>query len=1166
MSTLASTAGATAAMLSGPPGIRSLPGLPDPDGYTNLATWHLPHDSKVSVTWWKANLPDPKSYDQGEQQQLKRFEGILQQLAILRHTEACMLELAARLKSSLEQGNEAESRSNDGRNDGEEGESQAAPKDEKVDAEEQAFIKIFLSERLLFAVQEDTVLDEVSPESVGNPGKSKSASTKAGNNSKRRKLNEQTVPQPKSGHSLWLFKFAFSDPSHKEAEARSLTLCEDATKTAQSLSLNSARAKDMATEEELQQAEDLLRACALAQLELPHVKIDPRSPTGTVTLGSIRSKPSVTKGITSALQGAFTSWATYRHRGRLRQDAAARHQCYRLVPLKEVLAMVPLQMEFTEGGQDNLSLHRSRPQQLKVVKLNAFLSSVVCQVHLDDSVQIENIRGSVQGSSSVHLGDPLILAPSRTRATLVKLWTPASLEFLKSKRTDLESWLRVKKDLRENLLIEGCLASEEVHRDLRDDRFVLCRLNSEGPEERLILWPQSLCMLYRPGRHEATRAPAKSRPHVGLFRTSEHLLDGLEQVKATIQHLTKPAAQTSENLVPETVGATLPSKTEMHAPEKIAGASTLQPDRLMQPESQQQQRQESPYDQEPEKESRPQEGSPKAQGTASSEDEHNANDADLWGEDGEDEELNALLSAAGGESRASASQADASALLTQLYEGPFSTMHEEGDTFAAPSNQGDRAGGNALEGMDLVTDDDFDFFGGGNAGDLGFGDAIDGAQGTPSHDRMARHVQLSPEPQIDHPKEHVGNDEQPAFSAATGGSLTSNFSSMIDPPSLIECTPSSFTDTSSALGAFAKTPRTPADEQTLIHEMHVAPFSADSSESQPAPHASEVVMKDAEVDLTFDALADLNSRVMRTESIDIGSKYEQGKFAMPLDDVSAEHANGESTQNESKPPIRPGLKKRASLLELLRARHDQDEETSEAGSIDRSASADSEPGETDTDSNYEIWSSQEETTTMISQQEYLEAAISMHKVHPWTVPQLDNVLESPAPLAENDGNSSESEGLTEGDGGYLLRQRLTARRERLAQAVKDRSSSSALISSARSLSAAFACQTVLRTSSPQSMEQASLLVSSRGSVVRIGASAISFWDKMNLGPVGGRKDVVAFVFTETSAAGRQAEILHLLRGWKVRYEVRLVRESRVISLRLQVRSFSDHGVGLVPPS
>lgn len=77
------------------------------------------------------------------------------------------------------------------------------------------------------------------------------------------------------------------------------------------------------------------------------------------------------------------------------------------------------------------------------------------------------------------------------------------------------------------------------------------------------------------------------------------------------------------------------------------------------------------------------------------------------------------------------------------------------------------------------------------------------------------------------------------------------------------------------------------------------------------------------------------------------------------------------------------------------------------------------------------------------------------------------------------------------------------------------------------------------TGSLQRLKPPPLTVAKSNTVVQLLPTALSFWEKLGLGPRSGKKDVTAFVFFESRGQATQTHIINWLKKVSEVYSVRL---------------------------
>lgn len=81
----------------------------------------------------------------------------------------------------------------------------------------------------------------------------------------------------------------------------------------------------------------------------------------------------------------------------------------------------------------------------------------------------------------------------------------------------------------------------------------------------------------------------------------------------------------------------------------------------------------------------------------------------------------------------------------------------------------------------------------------------------------------------------------------------------------------------------------------------------------------------------------------------------------------------------------------------------------------------------------------------------------------------------------------------------------------------------------------------------RSFSRPKVAVGFQGKILKVTSEALPFWQKIRLEPVGGKKDVAAFVVYESTGAGLNACVSRWLANIGREYEVHALRLSPAVS-------------------
>ena len=1020
--------------------VKRLLGWPDQDGLTNIGTWKLPAGVDVRIAYWEVSVEkDDGAGNIGSNDRQRSFDIVTTHLKTMQHAEACLLACAER-----ERPGHGETRVNDPKGKG-------RALDPVPDGD---FAKSFLASRLLFATTAERSL-------IRRAKKRRAADT----------VDQKTT-------SLWLFKVIFNDSSGSVGDTSHFS----AGKAVLEL-VNSQLAQEM-TADEHAHAETFSRSRSAFTLESAFLMVDLASPSGILDISDIGSRPSVSRAFRNSLSSAFVAWI-------LGRQSITEHSGggVSIVPWRQGILLLPAVKE--------------EPPTALAVDLKADLTCKILQVQFLQSPHKRDRQLSPwhfsprEGRQCPQLsrlrspGGPLqiVLAPYGRSAIFHSIWKPKDRAEVSSSISELRSRLC------DVMKASGCWTDKRVRADFEHHRFLVCQVeNVSSAGNSHVLWPWALCFVANDDDDDG-----QVRSHSGLFPPQAY--KGIKQTfsapKYTLAILRGAFREASSELQLRALQAD---------EEARAQAEARATDRIQQMDAHAQGPLETPGQV---ASGVPTETSPKAPGSPgrqvvsdkaspspAREDVSSEGDADLWGE----EEM--------GEASAALAHEDAASAPPQVTAslGALPCPLGTEDEFAGPTMSGvnteHRNNPRAFEGMDFVTDDDFDFFGTGlDIPDIMMDAALEAANESSD---QSQHLNF----EIQMGEEERGKDTLPLSgpvnqsevkSTTDANSLGSGVSSHIEEPSLSGLTPGSRADSSPAFGGtnFCKAPLTPADPPSLP----AAPFADYDLMSETRPEFGILEETKAE-DISFSLLSHVPEQdPPARQYTDIVSKYDGGKFTVPPEQKSS--VSGSSVQPEPADAAkreRSALPLKNSFVSKLELRRLLDDDHSEVGTAEASESEQSMSEESDAGSGDDESGRKDEADDSASEATYLTEAL-----------QLGTNCKSPQSICEK--SLPVSSHLDSADTAQVL---------------------SALV-----LDSSFRCGALCAPDKVHLLEQPQVLVSSLGAVVKLGGSALDFWRKMNLQPVFGPKDVQAYLLTEGEDAEARSEAFASLGEWRDRYQVSL---------------------------
>ncbi len=1151
VATTAAIAAAAAAQVV-PPGVRSVHGLPDPKALTNVGTWHLQPPrvegsdkpdmpNKWQMAWWRVRFPAPAESGSGSRgrgkasetnEDVERLLQVVTLLNILRYAEACLLELAERIQERQRaQADAGETTASLGHGD--------------------EFGEEFLTTRLLWHLSDNEAPSSELLHQRRLAGKSETAARAAtaaasqastsSSRTKRQKLSSipESAGEPGSpgtpGRSLWLLRPSKID-SAGDSEL-SFEVCPQAMQLAQKLTQHSslddeddapAGGGDGKLSESCVAVGDRWHAAQLlsarAQLlgHLPFLGVESHVPHGICTsLQQMRADPLISKAADEALAGSMLAWSLHRQRGRQcagEQDARS----YRPVKARGTrFYLLPTQQQ----EKDALDLTR-RQSPLEVVRVDAFLSSRVMQVFLQPEPPKEGFRVFVpsvrthgaQEDGTLEAGDAVLLLPLSQKAVFLRTWAAFAdadeQEAAESRSSEAAKRLRTAKEqLQQRLLAYGGMNTEQAFQDIELDRFYLLTHEHAAEDGQSFLWPQSLCLRIREmsRSHPAKASGGASSRALDAHSafTPEALAESLGQTRMTVQRL---ASSPDTRARKEEADA----KLEDPAPDHKDSDAPVETPRI---------------------------AIAAAAPTASTEPDDDNGDADLWGEDEDDDAEPTQKSTEDNGTLESISQPRD---LPSTEPGPSTAPSADPfDQFLSdlnganadmlqpvdPSAQAPARGSGSYEGVDFVTDDDFDFFG----GDAMLREISGGADASTAFDQPSRMYADEGPPDGDGAAEMsltVPNpltDPENSMSSSTDGGL-----------SLPDFGPASLSGSSPTPEMHGVvTPATQTEGDAAYRGDMPSPLNARLDD-----HPEDT----SKVDLTFDALEALNAAMIPLPPKAISSKYENGKFSIPVEaaaqtpTATEKHKALKGRRPSASLPSAtnradadPLFKRRRTHLDLFQRRlaaHDDgfsDFATPDASVADRS-------DDDDTDDADEEGEVEEDEETRIAEQSALLLSAAGKLQDPDSPPPRVTGTHQHQPLP---------------DVGLDVVRHLTSvhskiDRQHRKPAAADLSAAT-VISQLRAPGSAFSNEALMRDAELVLLEQPQLLVSNRAAVVKIGPSALPFWDKLQLAPLSGQKNLLCFCLILETSSGQLQEARRKLQEWQHHYQV-----SRHLFLQLNV--------------
>ncbi|KDN52618.1 hypothetical protein K437DRAFT_254019 [Tilletiaria anomala UBC 951] len=818
-------------------------------------------------------------------------------------------------------------------------------------------------------------------------------------------------------------------------------------------------------------------------------------------------------------------------------------------------------------------------------------------------------------------GATLLLAPLGVQATFVDRWMKADINLLQRDAardhavgvSTLHAWESMKEELKTRLLAMGCLSSPEVEEDLERDRYILCkRQESENENEnenekdgggaagaqgqvqqgendtstgntRVFLWLQSLCYLAVPrhvgteGSHvegiisagEKTKTASVIVPAVERlnFATPQRLGEVLDNSRKALQRLASARTKTRQEAAPPITPPPPPAQlsiVDAQGGAQVAlTATALKGVALKQEPSMQSAVEEQPQEW-------------RLSHAATAEDAWSSSegDADLWGEaDGEDgrdvshssSDRQGIVVDSPNLKCTSPTGNQAELLPPAAHIDSVEAFGSDHPNPAFGVEASSAPAKRAFEDMDIVTDVDFDFFGGGGIvlADLPADTNVAAKQGQlHAYDAPAPNAALEGHASSGPP--HSTSLAAPLlvlqqiFPRHPAGAVTGTTFASLDAPSLPAFTPGSLTASSPTMGPLlGKTPQTPGDEQHFVPDS-VAIANFDNVRSSVQQSADEdLSAKSVDYDLDYHLLGSMRAMMPRDlPTGDMASKYEEGKFAVPVDGSTSTQAkpNGDApdltvqlqaqtqtrlqastkAQAQGNPHLQgqaPPRKKR--LLATLRHRHMNDEELSELGTADASVSGQSDSDDSDSESEADRGHAVDEVQTLKSQLDLLSHAVKI-VVGRVSVHSRTRALTVRGRQTSSDAQVEDR--LYNPSCTRLLHYGARVQGDAQVQSMGDECEGCDVAARAIKDPKAFAAGSISRVGTLQLLEQTQMIVSSAGSVLKINAAAVPFWSKLNLAPVAGRKNVTCLLLVEESSEGFIGDTRRRLDVWKYSYE------------------------------